>query len=105
MLNVGLSACASCGCHHRNESAACPHCGAALGAPGSTSRTAASLLLGLTLAAGAASAAGCGDDSGSGGQGGSGTTNATSTTNTGVQTTWVSSTSAYGTAATSGSGG
>ncbi|MDC3962328.1 hypothetical protein [Polyangium jinanense] len=76
-----LVLCSACGCHARSTESECPHCGARLRGEGGTPlRSAAALLLGLTLAA--AAAEGCVmtaayggppiDGSGGGGKGGEG---------------------------------
>jgi hypothetical protein len=51
-----MTPCASCGLHARSEASACPHCGHRR--PSTATRTAAAVLLGLTLATG------CGGDEG-----------------------------------------
>lgn len=66
-----LASCPACSCQFFVEEQACPHCGAAVAASagGGWKRTAASMALGLAVAA--VPLAACGDDTG-GGTGGSG---------------------------------
>jgi len=108
-FDKSLAACPSCSCQYFVEEPACPHCGAAIAKPEGKSfpRTAASLAMGLALAA--IPLAACGDDtSGTGGGGGAGSGGSRQTSSD-ASTTDASSTSsvaaAYGVGPSSSSGG
>jgi hypothetical protein len=99
-----LAACPACSCQFFTNEPACPHCGAEV-RPGDgrgLQRAAASLLLGLAVAA--VPLAACGDDTtGSGGNGGGSGTGGGQTTATSTNATGT--TGSTGTAGDGGAGG
>lgn len=93
---VTLAACPSCSCQFFVNEPACPHCGAVVrqGDGHGAQRTAATLLLGLAVAA--VPLAACGDDTGGNGGAGGGSGGATASTSASSTATSTANSTATG---------